>query len=80
MGIDRWKQEHRNWRLSSGLKLVAPDDRKEPLPSPTAQSEKQRNQKEQGGHHRPLQPGDGPPLDDTDRTTDKIVKPKRSRR
>lgn len=84
MGIDRWKQEHRNWRPSGGLKLVVPDDRRdngqEPLPSPAAQSEKQRIQRKQGGHHMPPQPGDGPPPDDTDRNTDKIIKPKRNRR
>jgi hypothetical protein len=80
MGIDRWKQEHRNWRPSGGLKLVVADDPQEPLPSPTAQSEKQRIQKKQGGHHMPPQATDGPPLDDTDRNTDKIIKPKRNRR
>jgi hypothetical protein len=39
MGIDRWKQEHRNWR-PSGVKLVVPDaQREEPSPTP-APSEK----------------------------------------
>ncbi len=66
MGIDRWKQEHRNWR-PSGLKLVTPDtDREEPSPP----SERARIQK------KPPQPTDGPAaLDDADRN-----KPKKNRR
>jgi hypothetical protein len=34
-----------------------------------------RIQNKQGGHHLPPRPDDGPPLDDTDRNTDKIIKP-----
>lgn len=34
-----------------------------------------RIQQKQDGHHMPPRPDDGPPLDDTDRNTDKIVKP-----
>ncbi len=40
-----------------------------------SEEEKQRIQKKQGGHHMPPRPEDGPPLDDTDRNTDKIIKP-----
>jgi hypothetical protein len=40
-------------------------------------SEEQRIQQKQGGHHMPPRPDDGPPLDDTDRNTDKIIKPSR---
>jgi hypothetical protein len=39
--------------------------------------EQDRIQKKQGGHHYPPRPEDGPPLDDTDRNTDKIIKPSR---
>jgi hypothetical protein len=37
--------------------------------------EEERIQKKQGGHHMPPRPEDGPPLDDTDRNTDKVIKP-----
>lgn len=37
--------------------------------------ERERIQKKQGGHHMPPHPDDGPPLDDTDRNTDKVIKP-----
>jgi hypothetical protein len=37
--------------------------------------EQERIQKKQGGHHMPPRPEDGPPLDDTDRNTDKVIKP-----
>jgi hypothetical protein len=43
--------------------------------SDLSEEEKQRIQKKQGGHHMPPRPADGPPLDDTDRNTDKIIKP-----
>jgi len=43
--------------------------------SDPSDDEKQRIQKKQGGHHLPPRPEDGPPLDDTDRNTDKIIKP-----
>jgi hypothetical protein len=39
--------------------------------------ERDRIQKKQGGHHYPPRPEDGPPMDDTDRSTDKIIKPSR---
>ena len=65
MGIDRWKQEHRNWR-PSGLKLVTPDDDRE---EPSSPSERARTQK------KPPQPTDRPALDDADRN-----KPKKNRR
>jgi hypothetical protein len=39
--------------------------------------ERDRIQKKQGGHHYPPRPEDGPPMDDTDRNTDKIIKPSR---
>lgn len=38
-------------------------------------AEKTRIQQKQGGHHMPPHPGEGPPLDDTDRGTDKIIQP-----
>lgn len=65
MGIDRWKQEHRNWR-PSGLKLVTPDDDRE---EPSPPSERPRIER------KPPQPTDGPALDDADRN-----KPKKNRR
>jgi hypothetical protein len=37
--------------------------------------EGQRIQQKQGGHHMPPKPDDGPPLDDTDRNSDKVIKP-----
>lgn len=40
-------------------------------------AERERIQKKQGGHHYPPRPEDGPPMDDTDRNTDKIIKPSR---
>ncbi|MGX9425476.1 MULTISPECIES: hypothetical protein [Bradyrhizobium] len=39
--------------------------------------EQKRIQEKQGGHHMPPRPDDGPPLDDTDRNTDKVIKPSR---
>ncbi len=39
------------------------------------ETEKKRIQQKQGGHHMPPRPEDGPPLDDTDRGTDKIIQP-----
>ena len=44
---------------------------------PVAKEERDRIQNKQGGHHMPPRPADGPPLDDTDRNTDKIIKPSR---
>lgn len=38
-------------------------------------AEERRIQDKQGGHHLPPAPGDGPPLDDTDRNTDKVIEP-----
>ncbi len=46
-----------------------------PDSSPTRVNEKERVQQKQGGHHMPPRPEDGPPLDDTDRSTDKIIEP-----
>lgn len=43
-------------------------------------SEQDRIQKKQGGHHLPPRADDGPPLDDTDRNTDKIIKPAQNKR
>jgi hypothetical protein len=37
--------------------------------------ERKRIQEKQGGHHMPPDPDDHPALDDTDRNTDKIIKP-----
>lgn len=39
--------------------------------------EEKRIQEKQGGHHMPPKADDGPPLDDTDRNTDKVIKPSR---
>ncbi len=39
--------------------------------------EEKRIQEKQGGHHLPPRPSEGPPLDDTDRNTDKVIKPSR---
>jgi len=44
---------------------------------PTDKDEQRRIQEKQGGHHMPPHPDDGPPLDDTDRNTDKVIKPSR---
>jgi hypothetical protein len=41
--------------------------------------EQRRIQRKQGGHHMPPRPDDGPPLDDTDRNTDKIIDPVKRR-
>jgi hypothetical protein len=38
-------------------------------------AEEKRIQEKQGGHHMPPRPGDAEPLDDTDRNTDKVIKP-----
>jgi hypothetical protein len=44
---------------------------------PTDKEDRERIQKKQGGHHYPPRPEDGPPMDDTDRNTDRIIKPSR---
>ena len=50
-------------------------------PQPVAEkAEKERIQKKQGGHHMPPEPNDGPALDDTDRNTDKVIKPNENKR
>lgn len=41
------------------------------------ENERKRIQDKQGGHHMPPRPEDEAPLDDTDRNTDKIIKPSR---
>jgi hypothetical protein len=41
------------------------------------EAERKRIQDKQGGHHYPPRPDDGPPMDDTDRNTDKVIKPSR---
>src|SRR3954451_4705276 len=41
------------------------------------EAERKRIQEKQGGHHYPPRPEDGPPMDDTDRNTDKVIKPSR---
>ena len=38
-------------------------------------ADEKRIQEKQGGHHLPAREDDPPPLDDTDRNTDKIIKP-----
>lgn len=43
-------------------------------------AEARRIQEKQGGHHMPPSPDDGPPLDDTDRNTDRIIKPGENKR
>lgn len=50
-----------------------------PLPRPDREEER-RIQDKQGGHHLAPEPEDGPPLDHTDRNTDKIIKPNQNRR
>lgn len=50
-----------------------------PLPRPD-KVEEQRIQEKQGGHHMPPRADDDPPLDDTDRNTDKIIKPSQNKR
>jgi hypothetical protein len=66
------------WLLRSSImthehqKRTAAD--REPALDP---GERERIQKKQGGHHYPPRPEDGPPMDDTDRNTDKIIKPSR---
>lgn len=47
--------------------------------APDDPAERERIQHKQGGHHMPPRPEDGPPLDDTDRNTDKIIKPGKNR-
>ena len=49
-------------------------------PSMKDQSEEKRIQEKQGGHHMPPKPDDGAPLDDTDRNSDKVIKPSRKAR
>ena len=44
------------------------------------ESEEKRIQEKQGGHHMPPKRDDGAPLDDTDRNTDKVIKPSRKAR
>jgi len=46
----------------------------------TDRTEEKRIQKKQGGHHVPPKPDDGPSLDDTDRNTDKVIKPSQKAR
>jgi hypothetical protein len=40
-----------------------------------SEAERNRIQEKQGGHHYPPRPENGPPMDDTDRNTDKVIKP-----
>jgi hypothetical protein len=40
-----------------------------------SEAERNRIQAKQGRHHYPPRPEDGPPMDDTDRNTDKVIKP-----
>lgn len=41
--------------------------------------ERERIQNKQGGHRMPPRPDDAPPLDDTDRNSDKVIKPSQRR-
>jgi len=41
----------------------------------TDKREERRIQEKQGGHHLPPRPDDAPPMDDTDRNSDKVIKP-----
>lgn len=60
---------------------AAADKRAEQTPARSSdQAEAERIQKKQGGHHLPAHPDDGPPLDDTDRNSDRIIKPVRLHR
>jgi hypothetical protein len=40
-----------------------------------SEEERKRIQEKQGGHHYLPGKDDGPPMDDTDRNTDKVIKP-----
>ena len=40
-----------------------------------SEEERKRIQEKQGGHHYPPRPDDGPPMDDTARNIDKVIKP-----
>jgi hypothetical protein len=53
---------------SYALKLAGGEDN-------LSEAERKRIQEKQGGHHYPPRPEDGPPMDDTDRNTDKVIKP-----
>jgi len=44
-------------------------------PTMKDKAEEKRIQDKQGGHHMPPRPDDGPPMDDTDRNSDKVIKP-----
>ncbi len=73
MGIDRWKQEHRNWR-PSGVTLVASDT--EPnTPSPSAAP----SEKTPAAKPRSAKQQAGPSSGSVDRSTDKL-KSQRSKR
>jgi hypothetical protein len=72
MGIDRWKQEHRNWR-PGGVRLVVPemqpDEPSEEILSEKTSIPKPRVAKKQAA----------PASDSADRPSDN-VQPKRSKR
>jgi hypothetical protein len=53
---------------SYALKLTGGEDN-------LSEAERKRIQEKQGGHHYPPRPEGGPPMDDTDRNTDKVIKP-----
>jgi hypothetical protein len=55
---------------SYALKLAGGEDN-------LSEAERKRIQEKQGGHHYPPRPDDSPPMDDTDRNTDKVIKPSR---
>ena len=40
-----------------------------------SEAERKRIQEKQGGHHYPPHPEDRPPIDDTDRNSDNVIKP-----
>ena len=62
--------------LRNGRSLIAFDSERTEISMP---GEKERIQEKQGGHHY-RSPEEEPALDDTDRNTDKIIKPNENRR
>lgn len=58
---------------------MATDHNTEPVGGQYDQDEARRIQKKQGGHHLPPR-DDEPAMDDTDRNSDRIIKPSRIHR
>jgi hypothetical protein len=73
MGIDRWKQEHRNWR-PSGVTLVASDTEPDKPPPSAVPNEKTPTAKPRAAKQQA-----GSSSGSVDRSTDKL-KSQRSKR